>query len=229
MRLLIQKEHFFCLRNWALYSSLRIRLRVSYAGDRPDTEQMLDLRGGAEVPDGILMLIQPETEGTGLLCITIDPAWQQPSVAGFRLHLETAGRPVTGLHLEYAAADAMTAYNYSRIPWESMPLMQPEIVFTRQGDQLIAAYAGDAEHAVLPRDASETAEIAGDIRADLRMLRHYGGSDAARLASALESLLARLPGLDAEAAADELAAQERGLAELIDRTQAELRQYQKAQ
>ena len=69
MRLLIQKEHFFCLRNWALYSSLRIRLRVSYAGDRPDTEQMLDLRGGAEVPDGILMLIQPETEGTE---VTID-------------------------------------------------------------------------------------------------------------------------------------------------------------
>ena len=227
MRLIIQKEHFFCLRNWALYRDLHIEVQVSYAGGAPDTEQTLELHGGASAPDGILMLLQQETEGTGLLCLALDPAWQEPAVTGFRLHLETAGRPVTALHLEYAAADAMTAYHYSRIPWESVPLTQTELVFARQGEQLIASYAGEtAEPSGGMHDASETAGIAEDIRADLGILRYYSGSEAARLASALENLLARLPGLDAPAAAEALAQQESSLAELIDRTQAELRQYQ---
>lgn len=89
MKLTIKKEHFFCLRNWALYSGLQIRLTVSYAGETPDAEQTLDLHGSGEAPPGILMLLQPEAEGTGLLCIAPDPAWHEPAVTAFRLHLET--------------------------------------------------------------------------------------------------------------------------------------------
>ena len=228
MKLIMQNEQFFCLRNWALCAgSLQIVLTVSYAGDVPDVQQCIDLQGGDPVPAGLMLLLHPDTDSVGLLCLALDPTQQQPPVTGFRLHFESAGRPVAALHLEYAAADAMTAYTYRNIPWQNTPLTQTEILFRRQGTQLIADFSGGEETASVSCEcASETEDIAGDIRADLRLLQCYSGSDAARIAAALEDLLVRLPSLEPLQAMQELTAQEEILTRLIERTQTEIHRYQ---
>ena len=227
MRLILRKEQFFCLRNWGLCrDSLQIRLTVSYAGSVPDTVQLLDLEDGSRVPEGMMILLHPEVDTAGLLCIALDPACQNRTVTQFALHFESTGRPLAGLHLEYAAADALTAYNYRNIPWESSPLTQPDLLFRVNGAQMTAepVVSGSAR-ASCPAYSPEAADIEGDIRADLRILHCSSGTEAARIAAALEDLLTRLPLLEPPAAAQELEMQEQILTRLIDRTEAEIHRY----
>ena len=221
MKLTIKREQFFCLRNWALCSSLRAVLTVRYA----DTSQVscdLELSGIVAVPDGML-LAMPETDGVGLLCITADPAWGGSPVTEFSLYFETSGRPLSALHLEYAAADAETAYRYHEIPWEKMPLLQPEIRFRRQGELLIAEVSIPETQKPAAEPTSEQLDLAGDIHADLRILRCFSGSDAAKLAAGFERLLTETEQSDT---VQQLAAQEEILTRFLDRTLSELRQYQ---
>ena len=231
MKYEMSREQFFCLRNWAVcVGSLRIRIVISYGKDTPHKTIKLDLHEQSLTQDGLLLIVHPQTDGVGLLCITLDPSWQGRAVTGFRMHLESAGMPLSELHLEYAFADALAAHSYHGIAWAEQPLVHPDLLFVNQDSRITVMFYDAAEkqaapsetHALQPQEQFDTA---GDIAADLRILHFYGGTEAARLTGSLQALQEKLPEMEAAQAAAALAALEEKLSALIERTQSDIRLY----
>lgn len=245
----ISAEQYFCLRNWAVCAgSLRIRLSAAFADGAPEQEITLDLTGGSSTMEGLIIYINPQTDGTGVLYLGTDPT-SHTQVSQFTLTLDNASGTVRSLQLEYAFADAMDTY-YNRIPWNSEPLFHDTLLFAVRGNTIAVTMqmqaqpddtpavrlqkdnapdaSAPAENASDNRPAFDMEDIRGDIAADLQMLLCYTGTDALETIKALRTLQEQLDTMPPEEAAAALSEQEKRLADCIERTQTDIQLYRKA-